>query len=102
MLRSFYKGGFERGGRLTDAGINVQELMDAGRLEMLPWTDMYVRDHQVRPGWDAGFSRNYRWPTAGESLFRPSRPVSRGTPQTTVSSHDRRIVNNSNDHGSFR
>ena len=62
VLRSFYKGGFDRGEkathivdsenreaylkRLTDAGISVQELMDSGRLEVLPWTDMYVRDHR--------------------------------------------------------
>jgi len=32
--------------RLTDAGVKVQELMDTGRLEVLPWTDMYVRDHR--------------------------------------------------------
>ena len=32
--------------RLTDAGVNVHELMDAGRLEELPRTDMYVRDHR--------------------------------------------------------
>ena len=62
VLGSFYKGGFERGEkathivdsenreaylkRLTAAGIKVQELMDTGRLEVLPWTDMYVRDHR--------------------------------------------------------
>ena len=62
VLRSFYKGGFDRGEkathivdsenreaylkRLTDAGMNVQELMETGRLEVLPWTDMYVRDHR--------------------------------------------------------
>jgi MEDS: MEthanogen/methylotroph, DcmR Sensory domain len=62
VLGSFYKGGFERGEkathivdsenreaylkRLADAGIKVQELMDTGRLEVLPWTDMYVRDHR--------------------------------------------------------
>ena len=62
VLGSFYKGGFDRGEkathivdsgnreaylkRLTDADINVQELMDTGRLEVLPWTDMYVRDHR--------------------------------------------------------
>jgi DcmR-like sensory protein len=62
VLRSFYKDGLDRGEkaihivdsenreaylkRLTDAGINVQELMDTGRLEVLPWTDMYVRDHR--------------------------------------------------------
>ena len=59
---SFYKGGFDQGEkathivdsehreaylkRLTDAGVSVQELMDTGRLEVLPWTDMYVRDHR--------------------------------------------------------
>src|SRR5216684_4990388 len=62
VLRSFYKDGFDRGQkathiveaenraeylkRLAEAGINVQELMDAGQLEVLPWTDMYVRDHR--------------------------------------------------------
>src|SRR5271170_7548535 len=62
VLRSFYKGGFDRGEKathivdsenreeylkwLTEADINVQELMDTGRLEVLPWTDMYVRDHR--------------------------------------------------------
>jgi KaiC/GvpD/RAD55 family RecA-like ATPase len=62
VLRSFYKDGFDRGEkathivdtenreeylkRLAEAGINVQELMDTGRLEVLPWTDMYVRDHR--------------------------------------------------------
>src|SRR5262249_31666577 len=59
VLGSFYKGGFDRGEkathivdsenreaylkRLTDAGMNVQELIDTGRLEVLPWADMYVR-----------------------------------------------------------
>jgi len=62
VLRSFFKDGFDRGeravhiveadkrqgylNRLAEAGVNVQEEMDAGRLEMLPWTDMYVRDHR--------------------------------------------------------
>jgi hypothetical protein len=32
--------------RLAAAGINVREMMDAGQLEVLPWTDMYVRDHR--------------------------------------------------------
>jgi hypothetical protein len=56
VLGSFYKGGFDRGEkathivesgkreaylkRLSDAGVNVQEWMDTGRLEVLPWTDM--------------------------------------------------------------
>src|SRR5216684_6847190 len=62
VLGSFYKDGFDRGEkathivdsenreaylkRLNDAGVNVQEMMDIGRLEVLPWTDMYVRDHR--------------------------------------------------------
>jgi hypothetical protein len=62
VLRSFFKDGFDRGERethiveadkradylrrLTEAGLNVQEMMDAGQLEVLPWTDMYVRDHR--------------------------------------------------------
>ncbi len=62
MLRSFFKEGIDRGEkaahiveadnreeylrRLLDAGIDVQEMMDIGRLEVLPWTDMYVRDHR--------------------------------------------------------
>ena len=62
MLGSFYKDGFDRGekathivdsenreeylNRLAEAGINVQEMMDTGQLEVLPWTDMYVRDHR--------------------------------------------------------
>jgi hypothetical protein len=61
VLRSFFKDGLdprERAThiveadkradylrRLAEAGLNVQEMMDAGRLEVLPWTDMYVRDH---------------------------------------------------------
>ena len=32
--------------RFTEAGIDVREMMDAGRLEVPPWTDVYVRDHQ--------------------------------------------------------
>ena len=31
--------------RLAETGIKVEELMAAGQLEVLPWTDMYVRDH---------------------------------------------------------
>ncbi len=62
VLRSFFKDGFDRGEkathivevdkradylqRLAAAGINVREKMDAGQLEVLPWTDMYVRDHR--------------------------------------------------------
>jgi hypothetical protein len=62
VLRSFFKDGFDRGERAThiveadkradylrrlaEAGLNVQEMMDGGQLEVLPWTDMYVRDHR--------------------------------------------------------
>src|SRR5260370_34302547 len=62
VLRSFFKDGFDRGEkathivdpekreehlkRLGEAGINVQQAMAAGRLEVLPWSDTYVRDHR--------------------------------------------------------
>ena len=62
VLRSFFKDGFDRGeravhiveadkrqdylNRLAVTGINVQKMMDSGQLEVLPWTDMYVRDHR--------------------------------------------------------
>jgi hypothetical protein len=62
VLRSFFKDGFDRGEkaihiievekredylkRLAEAGIRVQEMIGTDRLEVLPWTDMYVRDHR--------------------------------------------------------
>src|SRR5713226_9179832 len=62
VLRSFFKDGLDRGEkathvvdpekreehlkRLGEAGINVQQAMAAGRLEVLPWSDTYVRDHR--------------------------------------------------------
>jgi DcmR-like sensory protein len=62
VMRSFYRDGFERGEkathivditnrdlylkRLAEAGIDVKKMMDTGQLEVLPWTDMYVRDHR--------------------------------------------------------
>jgi hypothetical protein len=62
VLGSFYKDGLDRGEkaahivdpanreehlkRLAGAGIHVQEMMDTGQLEVLPWTDAYVRDHR--------------------------------------------------------
>ena len=62
MLGSFYKDGLDRGEkathiveaekrdeylkRLAEAGTHVQEMMDTGQLEVLPWTDAYVRDHR--------------------------------------------------------
>ena len=62
VLGSFYKDGLDRGEkaahivdpgnreehlkRLAEAGIHVQDMMDTGQLEVLPWTDTYVRDHR--------------------------------------------------------
>jgi KaiC/GvpD/RAD55 family RecA-like ATPase len=62
VLGSFYKDGFDRGEkathiveaekreeylqRLAGAGIDVQGMMETGQLEVLPWTDMYVRDRR--------------------------------------------------------
>jgi len=62
VLGSFYKDGLLRGERaahivdpenraehlkrLAEAGIHVQEMTDTGRLEVLPWTDAYVRDRR--------------------------------------------------------
>jgi DcmR-like sensory protein len=62
VLGSFYKDGLDRGEkaahivdsanreehlkRLAGAGIHVQETMHTGQLEVLPWTDAYVRDHR--------------------------------------------------------
>jgi KaiC/GvpD/RAD55 family RecA-like ATPase len=62
VLRSFFKDGFDHGEKaihivesenreeylkgFAEAGINVQEVIETGRLEVLPWTDMYVRDHR--------------------------------------------------------
>jgi hypothetical protein len=62
VLHSFFKDGFDHGEkaihivesgnreeylkRLAESGINVHEVMETGRLEVLPWTDMYVRNHR--------------------------------------------------------
>jgi MEDS: MEthanogen/methylotroph, DcmR Sensory domain len=62
VLRSFIRDGFDRGDKavhvvdaesraeylkgLADAGIDVQQVMDTGQLEVLPWADSYARDHQ--------------------------------------------------------
>jgi hypothetical protein len=62
VLRSFISDAFDRGEkvthlvdpgtreqhlkRFTEAGIDVREMMDTGQLEVPPWTDIYVRDHQ--------------------------------------------------------
>ncbi len=62
MLHSFIKDGFDRGDkafhlvnpelreehlkRLAEAGINVQNAMDTGQLEVRPWQDAYLHgDH---------------------------------------------------------
>ena len=61
VLGSFYKDGLARGEkaahivdpenledhlkRLAEVGIDVREMRDTGQLEVLPWTDAYVRDH---------------------------------------------------------
>jgi hypothetical protein len=62
VLGSFYKDGLDRGEkaahivdpanreehlkRLAETGIPVKETMETGQLEVLPWTDAYVRDHR--------------------------------------------------------
>lgn len=62
MLGSFYSDGFDRGEkathivdaehrdrylkRLAEDGVDVKRMIDTGQLEVLPWTDMYVRDHR--------------------------------------------------------
>ena len=62
VLGSFYRDGFDRGEkathiveagnreeylrRLGETGIDVKGMMQTGQLEVLPWTDMYVRDHR--------------------------------------------------------
>lgn len=62
VLSSFNKDGFDRGDKavhlveselrteylkgLADAGIDVEQAMGTGQLEVLPWTDAYVRDHR--------------------------------------------------------
>jgi MEDS: MEthanogen/methylotroph, DcmR Sensory domain len=62
VLGSFYRDGFDRGEkathivdaehrdlylkRLAEDGIDVNKMIDTGQLEVLPWTDMYVRDHR--------------------------------------------------------
>ena len=59
VLRSFFKDGFERGERAThivgpekreehlkrlaEAGINVQQAMETGQLELRPWRETYLR-----------------------------------------------------------
>src|ERR1700722_20789330 len=62
VLGSFFKDGLDRGEkaghivdpenreehlkRLAEAGIHVQEMMDTGQLEVLPWSDVYVLNYR--------------------------------------------------------
>jgi hypothetical protein len=62
VLRAFNKDGIDRGDKevhlleaalraeylkgLEDAGIDVQQAMGTGQLEVLPWSDAYARHHQ--------------------------------------------------------
>ena len=62
VLGSFYREGFDRGEkathivdvehrqeylrRLAQGGTNVQRMMETGQLEVLSWSDTYVRDHR--------------------------------------------------------
>jgi hypothetical protein len=86
VLGSFYKDGLDRGEKaahivdaasreehlklLAEAGIQVSEMMDSGQLDVLPWTDAYVRDHRfdqdamlatveklIQSGASAGYAR---------------------------------------------
>src|SRR5258708_18673643 len=63
VLRSFFKDGFDRGEkathivdpeqreehlkRLTEAGINVQQAMSSGQLELRPWRGTYLPRDRV-------------------------------------------------------
>jgi hypothetical protein len=74
VLRSFIKDGFDRGDkafhlvdperrddhlrRLAEAGINVQEAMDAGQLEVRPWQDASLRGERFdQDTWLASFEQ---------------------------------------------
>jgi hypothetical protein len=74
VLRSFIKDGFERGDkafhlvdpelrqdhlkRLAEAGINVQELMDTGQLEVRPWQDGPLRGGRFdQDSWIVSFEK---------------------------------------------
>src|SRR5712664_2121056 len=74
VLRSFFKDGFDRGDkafhlvnpelredhlkRLAEAGINVQEMMDTGQLEVRPWQDAPLRGGRFdQETWLASFEQ---------------------------------------------
>ena len=88
VLRSFIKEGFDRGDRafhlidperredhlkrLADAGINVDEEIESGQLEVHPWQDGPLRGEQFdQDTWLAGFEDILRsGPTAGYARTR--------------------------------
>ena len=88
VLRSFIKEGFDRGDRafhlidperredhlkrLADAGINVDEEIESGQLEVHPWQDGPLHGEQFdQDTWLAGFENILRsGPTAGYARTR--------------------------------
>jgi MEDS: MEthanogen/methylotroph, DcmR Sensory domain len=88
VLRSFIKDGFDRGDkafhlvnpelqkehlrRLGEAGINVQEAMDTGQLEVRPWQDAPLRgDRFDQDTWLASFEQVLQsGPAAGYAQTR--------------------------------
>ena len=88
VLRSFIKDGFERGDkafhlvnpelreehlkRLAEAGINVQEGMDTGQLEVRPWQDAPLRGGRFdQDAWLASFEQVLQsGPAAGYAQTR--------------------------------
>src|SRR5258707_15329059 len=71
VLRSFFKDGFDRGEkathivdpekreehlkRLAEAGINVQQAMDTGQLELRPWRETFLPGGRVDQEAAGGF-----------------------------------------------
>jgi MEDS: MEthanogen/methylotroph, DcmR Sensory domain len=88
VLRSFFKDGFDRGDkafhlvdrelreehlkRLAEAGINVQEAMDTGQLEVRPWQDAPLRGGRFdQDTWLASFEEMLQsGPAAGYAQTR--------------------------------
>jgi MEDS: MEthanogen/methylotroph, DcmR Sensory domain len=88
VLRSFFKDGFDRGDkafhlvdpelrvehlrRLAEAGINVQDAMDTGQLEVRPWQDAPLRGGQFdQEAWLASFEQVLQsGPAAGYAQTR--------------------------------
>jgi len=88
VLRSFFKDGFARGDkafhlvnpelredhlkRLAEAGINVQETMDTGQLEVRPWQDAPLRGGRFdQETWLASFEQVLQsGPAAGYAQTR--------------------------------